>query len=44
MLLGVESRPKWIEMSGKCLVPEVVVLEVRGDSLFVASVSCIETR
>ena len=38
MLFGVESGSKWVEKSGKCLVPEVVGLEVGGDSLFVASV------
>ena len=38
MLFGVESRSKWVEKSRKCLVPEVVGLEVGGDSLFLASV------
>ena len=38
MLFGVGSRSEWVEKSGKCLVPEVVSLEVGGDSLFVASV------
>ena len=36
MLFDVESRSNRL-VSGKCPVPQVVVLEVRDDSLFVAS-------